>query len=188
MKNNNKGYTLVEMVIAVGMMVVISGAILVFLVNGTKSYKNTKSTVDLQLQTQTLMAQLETMAMQSQYITYDSSTNTLVFYTPDRTVAKTSDYGTKAASNIKVVQYDGTKKCLYFKEYDDPDTTIPSIVSDENLMAEYVESFNANVSKIDTNGSVKIGVTMKNKIAKFSDTQTFKIRNEVASGPAVKTP
>lgn len=77
---DKRGYTLVELIISMAILSVVGGAIILLMQSGTRSYSNTKAELDLQMESQTLMAQLNTMIMESNCVKYDDTNNALILY------------------------------------------------------------------------------------------------------------
>ncbi len=192
---NNGGYTLVELIICMAVFAVISGAILLFMTTGTRSYSRTKSTLDLQMETQTLMSQINTMVQESNRAVFDSSNNMLTLYSLAQIHTSASpavttypagvkgDYGEVYVTGKKVIYYSKTNSALYFKEYaDDSTVTIADMQKADNLFSSYISDF--DVSSISDTGKVNISLSMQNKKSKFSAMNNMKMRNWVYNTPA----
>ena len=75
-KLNNKGLSLVELVIAIAMSTIVVGAAATFLYNAEKSYRVAEYTVDLQTEAQVLMEQMGNWVLKSNYVNVvDASTD-----------------------------------------------------------------------------------------------------------------
>lgn len=79
-KGNNKGLTMVELVIAIGMSTIIMGAAAMFLYNANKSYHAAEYSIDVQMEAQIVMEQLSNMVMESNKIYVLEAENILVLY------------------------------------------------------------------------------------------------------------
>ena len=80
---DKRGYTLVELIISMAILAIVGGAITLLMQSGSRSYSNTKAELDLQMESQTLMAQLNTMIMESNCVKYDDVNNALILYQID---------------------------------------------------------------------------------------------------------
>lgn len=69
MKQDNRGLTLIELIIAITVSAIIMGTITLFISNALKSYNAAKGTVDLQMETQVMMEQLSSWIMEGNYVT-----------------------------------------------------------------------------------------------------------------------
>ena len=79
-KLNNKGLTLVELVIAIGMSTIVIGAATLFLYNAERSYRISQYSVDLQMESQILMEQLSNWVMESNRIEIGEAGKALILY------------------------------------------------------------------------------------------------------------
>lgn len=79
-KLNNKGLSLVELVIAVAMSTVIMGAAAMFLYNANTSYHAAEFSIDVQMEAQILMEQMGNWVMESNRIYVSPSEDILVLY------------------------------------------------------------------------------------------------------------
>ncbi len=64
MRHDNRGLTMVEMIIAVAMSTIILGAAALFLKNAISSYQMAAATIDLQMESQIVMEQVGTWIME----------------------------------------------------------------------------------------------------------------------------
>ena len=62
---NNKGFSLIELIITVAILTIITSAILGFIVTGTKSYGNVNEEVELQQEAQLSFNQLSDLIIDS---------------------------------------------------------------------------------------------------------------------------
>ena len=70
---DNKGFSLVELIISMAVLAIVSLAIMVLVQYGTRSYTYAKSELNLQMEAQTLLAQINTMIQESNYAEYDAA-------------------------------------------------------------------------------------------------------------------
>jgi prepilin-type N-terminal cleavage/methylation domain-containing protein len=192
---DNKGYTLVELVISMAILALVSLTIASLMKTGTTTYKNAKSELDVQMDSQTLLAQINTMIMEANQVSYDSANQVLALYKikqervalpmPSDGSSSTPQYTTnKTVTDIKVIKLDSAAKRLYLKE-EDHDIVLPasggslSFDADEELFSEYMDSFD-----VDVDGSnVTVTIGMKSGKQKYKASATTKIRNGLVSYP-----
>lgn len=79
-KLNNKGLTLVELIIAITMSTIVFGAVAMFLYSANKSYHAAESSIDVQMEAQILMEQMGNWVMESNRIYVSPSEDVLVLY------------------------------------------------------------------------------------------------------------
>lgn len=206
MLKDKRGYTLVEMIISIGVLAVISTAILVFMTTGSKNYRYNKTYTDLQTESQLFIQQIQTIAEESLYVeAKGTGKRTVSFYTPvflgtaDPAAAETQPpYGDKGALTKKVVALsenagkDGAtneQNSLYYYEFDDAEANTGTVVGKPtNLMAENVVDFSVDDSKIDTDGSIKVYVKFKKDNQTYETTQNITLRNTVLRPEFLGTP
>ena len=205
-KLNNKGLTLVELVIAVAMSTIVIGAATMFLYNAEKTYRRAEYSVDLQMEGQILMEQLGNWVMESNYILLSSDKKVLVLYNipRDNNVDQSALYpdayvsaGLKSNKATKRVIFVKDNK-LYMKKVPDitdakgdiqsilhPVSGSPVFYTDadvvaENCIGEYVgEVTLTDMVKADdgTVLSVNISLSMKEGTQSYALNDTFSLRN-----------
>ena len=79
-KLNNKGLTLVELIIAITMATMVIAAATVFLYNAERSYRISQYSVDLQMEAQVLMEQMSNWVLESNYMKTMNGGKALVLY------------------------------------------------------------------------------------------------------------
>ena len=88
-RKDENGFTLVELVISMGMFSIVMLAIMFFLTAGTKSYGHSKSELNLQMESQMLLNQIRDITYSSNYAKYDSTHKALILYDVDKVPAPT---------------------------------------------------------------------------------------------------
>ncbi len=78
MVKNNKGFTMVELVVSIAIFAILSIGITNFMVTGTNLFASVNTYVDLQYESQTAMAQLQEYVIDSNYsVNWDDTADTL---------------------------------------------------------------------------------------------------------------
>ena len=96
MRKNNRGFTLVELIVSTAILGIIAVAASAFMVTGTRTYSSLNYTVRLQYEAQLAMAQLQEYTIDcTDGIAWDATEQTL--YELDAIVW---DYGAASASGI----------------------------------------------------------------------------------------
>lgn len=185
---DENGFTLVELVISMGMFSIVMMAIMFFLTSGTRSYGHAKSELNLQMESQMLLNQIRDITYSSNYATFDTANKALILYDVDKIPAPTATPGvtpvpgstptppTKVAK-VTVVYF--KDKCLYLKKDLNPAaveaTTIASTctASNDYLFSRYMEDFEAKVDKND----IQLTMKMKNGTSKYELNEGVTIRN-----------
>ncbi len=68
MKRDNRGMTLMELIIAIAMSTIILGASILFISNALRSYRTASKMVDLQMESHVVMEQLGVWIMEGNYV------------------------------------------------------------------------------------------------------------------------
>lgn len=82
-KLNNKGLTLVELMIAMAIATIVIGSITYFMATSTKSYRKANDEITLQLEGQTILNQLKELIIEAHNVKMDESAKTLTIYRGD---------------------------------------------------------------------------------------------------------
>lgn len=82
MRQDNRGMTLIELIIAITIAVIIIGAATLFIRNALRSYDMASNTIDLQMESQVMMEQIGTWIMEGNRVEVDSGA--LIIYSIPR--------------------------------------------------------------------------------------------------------
>ncbi|MEE3392620.1 MAG: prepilin-type N-terminal cleavage/methylation domain-containing protein [Lachnospiraceae bacterium] len=122
----DKGFTLVELIIAMAMFAFVSMAVMIFMSTGSTNFKRGKDEVDLQMETQLLANQLTSFIEESNNAVYDKDNDTLTLYKVSVAYEKQKDANGKDtgvilrhnyATERAVIAYDTAEKKMYYKIY-----------------------------------------------------------------------
>jgi len=182
MKLNSKGFSLVELMIAMAICTVILGATTIFMSNAQKSYRVAEETIDLQKESQILMEQLSGWVMEANHIEQDG--NLTILYSIPRNNGRTDSWfaagggytADRTASKRVIWMYNNN---LYMKtttgitdaSADSTAINMSTDSIDDNLIAEYVTLFDVNYDVSKPNQfSVSIGMK--------EGSQTYQLDND----------
>lgn len=141
-KINNKGITLVELMITIAISSLVFGVISMFILNSIKSYTRSNEEVVLQMEGQTILNQLTDLIMEAHNVKWDGT-------------EKLAIYQGKTTYKIRFVY--GEKR-LYFRKA----PTSTGTYGDEILFGEYVEDFQVIDTGVDNdNPQIKISFKLK---------------------------
>jgi prepilin-type N-terminal cleavage/methylation domain-containing protein len=84
-KLNNKGLTLVELMIAMAIATIVIGSITYFMATSTKSYRKANDEITLQLEAQTILNQLNELIIEAYNVKMNEATDLLTIYRGDMT-------------------------------------------------------------------------------------------------------
>jgi prepilin-type N-terminal cleavage/methylation domain-containing protein len=172
MRNDNRGFTLVELIVSIAILSIIAVAAAGFLLAGTRTYTGVNYSVRLQYESQIAMNQLQTYIMNCNAgAAFDKSSNTL--YVADRDV--------DGKLKVNVFKLDGEN--LLFANKDAVQEAV--VPGSDKIFAEGVQSINVEFKPgIDKNaktgnaGSAVVTITMERGGKSYSGEQTIALRNE----------
>lgn len=187
-QKDERGFTLVELLISIGMFSIIMIAIIMFITTGTRSYNYTKSELNLQKESQMLIAQIRDLAYNANYTYFDTSKDALflekVVYKPSAT--NSSD---PLATPIPAKQEVEERNVVYMKDgklYVEECSKTGSVMSaptygadEDDLLSDYVTSFDAKIKKAD----IQLTIKMKNR-----KTKEYKINEGITLRSGFTTP
>ena len=180
-RKDENGFTLVELVISMGMFSIVMLAIMFFLTAGTKSYGHSKSELNLQMESQMLLNQIRDITYSSNYAKYDSTHKALILYDVDKVPAPTPSAGATAAP-VATAAPAPTKTAkvtiVYLVDLDPTavdaaSLTTTCVAMDDFLFSRYMQDFKATIKKND----VQLTMKMKNGKSKYELNEGITIRN-----------
>ena len=203
-KLNEKGLTLIELIIAITMSTIVVAAATVFLYNAERSYRISQYSIDLQMEAQLLMEQMSNWVLESNHIEILSGGEVLVLYQIPREESKYVYSTTLAEPTLdtvpcqRIIIYQKGGKLYINVESPDRNTLINEIkdmsavdfaclkstaVPDPaDCIGEHVDIFKAELPS-DGDNSVTITLGMSEGNAKqeqnYSVSNKFSLRNAV---------
>lgn len=161
---NNKGTSLIELVIAMTIVAIVLLMIMLFMNTATNCFKLTNDDVNLQMEAQTVINQLSDLVMEARdmeepYTDLSGNVRFIFQYTED-------DYYTIIKEDMELYQIhtsslDNAREDNYIKE--------------EHFLSEYVKEL--AIEKIENNGAVVIDLTLSVGKDEENIMKTIKFRN-----------
>lgn len=164
MRRDNRGFSLVELLVAITIAAIISGSIAYLLRTSLHLYGNETTDVVLQQELQVTLNQIMDYAMESQEVLVSGSSSSTDYITLGTIIPKAG--AEKAKLDAQIIWWDNADKKLYLKkeiipeiEKETENGTLPATVegiisaipsADNYLLAEYVSDFNVSVNGIVT--------------------------------------
>ena len=183
MRNNkNKGFSLVELLVAVTILSIIMLAIGWILASMSKSFALSQKEVELQNSVQSTYTVVSDLIKEAQY---DSSTVDCIEFSADKAYIIVQDKTTKENSVVYIVYRDSKKRLyLYYTDLYESDGTVidykgigaGTLTDDNNLLARNIESWSVDTSNID-NGYVVLSLKGKYGSRTASIVQNVYLRN-----------
>lgn len=200
MKLNNKGFSLVEVLVAVAVSTIVFGAITALIVFASNSSRQTNARVALQNEAKDAVNHMEAYIIEAQSATWDSTANALVLI-KDSEDAKEVETGNHTLDTVgpkvKVFNtakktftywYDKTAKKLFFGECrttasdqtNTVDLTSSLPTDDMYLLADNVEDFSLSIekNKVSDKYTVNFHVQFKDNISEYSLDKCVYLRNQ----------
>ena len=195
MKKDDRGLTLIELIVTVAIAMIFSGVILTFVAGAAKSYRRTSGGAQSQMEMQDALDQLENLAMNanlSMFYAKGQKTTTTVNANDkienDSDIAsplnqtKTLFMGSKeetGKSVYSVVIWNADNgKLTFFKAGTKKDTGTGSVENAE-VIAENVTQFAADIHDVADAHTVRFKLVTEVNGRKVEKTETVTLRNDI---------
>lgn len=181
MRLDNRGITLVELIIAIAVSTIIFGAAMIFMTSAHRGFNIASTEINLQTETQVLTEQISEWVMEGNKIEVDVASKKLTVYRLDSV-----SIGSTASKRVIWLGSGGDK--LYMKRFTgvdkaELDTKIVTSADEkiENCIGEYVVDFTPGYNAADND---KVTISMKLKVGTNEHivNETFKVRNAIVKG------
>jgi len=183
MRHNNKGFSLVELIVALAIFAIAGVAVFGFMVNSSRLYQRSNVDVKLQYEQQLAVNQIRDMVVESDKgIYFDSASKTLALYG-----ARKTEGGNKVYP-VTAITYDQTQKKLYFgtKEFTAVNEITFADITMEKLLSENVMDFKVDLTKVK-NDKVLFEVTFMVGDKQQTVKETVALRNRLVVSNLVDT-
>jgi prepilin-type N-terminal cleavage/methylation domain-containing protein len=191
-KKENKGFTLIELIIAMAVAAILIAAVGYFLLVGSKAYESAKYEVDLQAEAQILMNQIKDSVLECNAIdNYDSTQNGFTLYYITENPSAVTESEKKMITRKESFWLDTSEKKLYYKKQTRATATEPVLtgVADysgftgtdkqQYFMGQYVASMDVTLT-----GSVaSISLRLEDGDRSYELADSVKLRNRVVGKP-----
>lgn len=183
MRQNNKGFSLVELIVALAIFGIAGVAVFGFMVNSSRLYQRTNVEVKLQYEQQLAVNQIRDMVVESDRgIYFDEASKTLALY------GAAKQEGAATVYPVTVVRYVESEQKMYYgiKNFAALADVSFAAVDTTKLLAENVKAFKVDLTKVK-NDKVLFDVTFivgdKEQTAK----ETVALRNRLVVSNEVDT-
>lgn len=185
MMRNNKGFSLIELIVAVAIFAVAGVAIFGFVMNMSNSYSRTNKEVKLQYEQQLAVNQIRDMIVESDKgIYFDAASKSLALYG----AVKKDDAGTKNYP-VTVVRFMQPEGKMYFgtKEFSSVSELTFADVSASKILSENVTEFNVDLTNVEKKDKVQFEITFKVGDREQTVKETVALRNRLVVSNMVDT-
>ena len=184
MTRNNKGFSLIELIVAIAILAIAGVTIFGFVVNTSNSYSRTNKEVKLQYEQQLAVNQIRDMIVESDKgIYFDAASKSLALYG----AVKKDDAGVKCypVTVIRFMEPDGK---MYFgtKDFSSVSEITFAEVSTSKLLSENIKEFNVDLTKVKKD-KVQFQVTFIVGDKEQKVTETVALRNRLVVSNNVDT-
>lgn len=186
MKKDNRGFTLIELIITVAIAMIFSGVILTFVAGTAKSYRRTSGGAQSQMEMQDALDQLENLAM---------NTNLSMFYAKGEKTTTTVNANDKIENDSDIASPLNQTKTLFMGSKEETGESVYSVVI-WNTDNGKLTFFKAGIKKGTGTGSLGTAEVIAENVTQFAadihdvaeaHTVRFKLVTEVNGRKVEKT-
>ena len=211
MTKDQKGFTLVELLLAVGIAALAAAAIFGFMVVGAKSFNSTSSDINVQYESQLVFNKMQDLLVDTcigvEY-GYSTAGNTDADYieiVKDSDIPSGTDVTYKRLimynyddedpeKKVYEVIWDADKAEVYYNEYEPSVTTDAegnevvekgSALYTDQLMGEHFTAFAADLSDMESRRIVRVNLTFEKSGKEYKSSHNITLRNKIANGARI---
>lgn len=182
-KENNRGLTLVELLVSITILTIVVGAAMSFFVHAINLYHRGSQEANLQNEAQLTMTQLQSMVVNASHgvsVGVGSpslSGKNLYVYNRETDATGVNQY------KVTHVYQDGEKLMYCYMNYSlNPDGSSSLSADKENplVLSEYIENFTVDLTQLQSKNSIDIQLDFKCKDRTYSTRNTFLLRNSIS--------
>lgn len=196
MRKDHKGFTLVELIIAVAIMSIVTLAVCGFIVVGSRSYASANTDIMLQQEAQLALNQISDVIIDTtDSINYGGKDDAA---SEMQMVLKDSEFSTEPTEKCLIVinkkdgnndnpsywfSWNKTDEVIYFNTSDDVvDESNPKpefVDADKAILAQHVKELHIDISQFEENRVVMISMTFANGNREYTTSNNITVRNKV---------
>lgn len=175
MKQNNKGFSLVELIVAIAIFAIAGLALVAFMSTTSNSYTRSSKDISLQAEQQLAVNQVRDLILDSSNgIYFDDASDTLKIFGQS-----TLDPGGAALYPLTVISLSGGQLKFGTGEFAAIDEHTTIAAANQKLLAEHIDSFSVDLTKAETEGQVKFTIVFKIDDKTLTANETVSLRNKL---------
>lgn len=191
MRKDQKGFTLVELIIAIAILAIVTLAVCGFIVVGSRSYTSSNTDIMLQQEAQLALNQISDVII--------DTTDSINYGDGTELVLKDSEFSSEPDTKILVVvnkkgsnndndsyrfEWSKDTETIYFNTSDTviDDAHPEPVFADANraILAQHVKELHIDISQFEENRVVMISMTFQNGNKEYSTSNNVTVRNRIA--------
>ena len=189
-KLNNKGLTLIEMVVAIAIIGIFSTVVMTFITSGANFYRKVSLTTKLQSDMQTTLESIENLILDTNVkITYksggaaiDSDLGSAASVDKELTLERTNEEQPESQKHpVTQITWSASNQKLYYNEGTMDNGKLDIKITQQAVMTENVSGFQMDISKAQSQGIVVFRLTLEKGDRKISQLYTVTLRNKVST-------
>ena len=172
LRADNRGVTLMEMVVSVAIIGIFAAVVAGFITSGANFYRKSADTVQVQSDMQNTIDTVENQILNaSQGITYTDNGDTRVLTTNRRTIVATGDM----TPYSDVITWNAFEETLYYERT----SSNSSLRVAQTVLAEHVTDFSVDMSQSKSGGVVRFSLTLNKRGKEETQECTVTLRNSL---------
>lgn len=189
MRTDNRGLTLVELLVSIAIASIVSIAIFSFMIVGARSFQKTSADVNVQHESQLVLNQLQDLLV---------DTNVGVEYNKDESTSDATltlynyDSGNPDKHVYEVV-YQAAEKKLFYNEYSPLASgegasrivSKGSTIYQQQLLGENIASFTVDLSALEKKRVVRVDLEVERTQSKYKTSSNITLRNRIIIGNTI---
>lgn len=172
-KLDNKGLSLLELVITMAILAIIGGIIFLFLHSGTKSYQSTSKETNMQYNAQVLLNQIENYVVDTN-LGFTEGTNKVCIYNKD-----------EKGVTQETLSWEPESKTLFYEKRKETNG-MEKVLAEKTALAENVAQFSMDLSEAEEERKVKAEVVLEKEDKSYQAKATWNLRNEILGDSEVE--
>lgn len=188
MRSNDKGFTLIEVVVTFAILSILTVAVYGFAIVASNTYQRQTKDVEVQYEAQLVTNQIHELAIDTGLAvsyshdavtpgTIDVNVANMGMSDADFTATATKELAIYNKDRYYVLQWVKADEKIYYYEYEVVAGAFVCKV-DKVLMAEYVKDFKVDLNNVEQNGNLSFDLTF-HRSKDYLVSQNVKLRNKV---------